>query len=560
MSRRFTYHRTAGTRHWRPLRVEKLESRRLLAGSLENEPQVVFELNYVGGNEIGFNDPIFGPTFRTALENVTNRLGLSLLHEAVIQMDVFSLPFDGKSVAKATSEISAVTAEGGFVDPIIPAKIKGLGDRNGNAADGRIEVLFFSESDTLRYETDPANVVPGEIDFQAVVLHELIHTLGWTSSTTATGSDDNGGGIDRPGTWRPYDRFLADVDGNRLIDANPDSATFLRMNVSASGWPSVSTGGKGPDAGLFFDGPIATAVYGGRVPLFSPATFSLESTASHLDSEGFPEEPSIFSPRQHLMSSAIISGPAPQGLTALERAVLVDTGLQLRDSIAVVAGGATLAKDGADIVVRDQSNETFRGNSNGLTSLYLVGGTSDDALELDITSGLIIPQGGLQFVGKGGEDAIVLNDTTNWRMGDPIVDDDKFFVSATNLLTNERIEADLRHAYRNFLIAGDVNNDGNVSSADALAIVFELNSPTVSDAVNGELQSPTVVDWPGLYFDRSGDDRVTALDALMVINDLFLQDFASDIEGEAIITDFIETKRPGQSDLDVWQYDAVAGL
>ena len=50
------------------------------------------------------------------------------------------------------------------------------------------------------------------------------------------------------------------------------------MDTSAAGWPTHSVGGKGPAAGLFFDGPIATAVHGGRVPLYSPTTFAMDGS------------------------------------------------------------------------------------------------------------------------------------------------------------------------------------------------------------------------------------------------------------------------------------------
>ena len=207
-------------------------------------------------------------------------MGDWLLHDADVQIDVVSSPFDGTGVAHAFSALPPSPLDGGFVDTIVAAKVKGQGDANSVTPDGELEVFFFGPSDPFTYVTDPTQVdADNEIDFQAVAIHELAHTLGFTSATTASGSDDAGNGIDSPGTWRPFDQFLSDATGNRLIDAEPTSPTAYRMDTTASGWPTHSVGGKGPDAGLFFDGPIATAVYGSRVPLYSPATFSLISSA-----------------------------------------------------------------------------------------------------------------------------------------------------------------------------------------------------------------------------------------------------------------------------------------
>ncbi len=85
-------------------------------------------------------------------------------------------------------------------------------------------------------------------------------------------------------------------------------------------------------------------------------------------------------------------------------------------------------------------------------------------------------------------------------------------------------------SWKNFLRAGDVNNSGDVTAGDALEIVFELNQRRFSDAASGQLVDPRrAVPWPGLYLDRSGDNLVTAFDALLVINDLFNESFAAQL-------------------------------
>lgn len=313
-----------GASRKRFLRAEQLEDRRLLA--------VSFELNFLGGNSIGFNDPILGVEYQAAMESAASRLGNEILHEATITLNVTSEQFNGTSIAEASSAVGPVVPGGGFVHRVVPSKIIGEGDLNGSDVDGNVEVYFFGSGDSFTYVTDPdeADGV-GEIDLQAVIQHELVHMLGFTSNTRSNGSDDSGNGIITPGTWAPYDRFVSDLNGNRFINTDTTSPFVYRMD--ATQWNAHSTGGAGPNAGLFFDGPTAIAVYGNRVPLYSPGTFSLASSVSHLDSQNFPNGNYQFSPVTHLMCHATVTGGSPQELTLLEKAILADTGLMMREDV-----------------------------------------------------------------------------------------------------------------------------------------------------------------------------------------------------------------------------------
>ncbi|HBV64586.1 MAG TPA: hypothetical protein DEF45_16370 [Rhodopirellula sp.] len=316
--------RTERISRWRFLRTEHLEDRRLLA--------VSFEINFLGGNSIGFNDPVLGAEYRAAMESAASRLGNEILHDATISINVTSEPFNGTSIAEASSAVGPTVPGGGFVHRVVPAKILGEGDLNGPDIDGNVEVFFFGSSDSFTWATDPNDSDGvGEIDLQAVIQHELVHMLGFTSNTRSNGSDDWGNGIITPGTWAPYDQFVSDLNGNRFINTDPNSPLVYRMDVTQ--WTAHSTGGAGPNAGLFFDGPTATAVYGNRVPLYSPGVFSLASSVSHLDSENFPNGDFQFSPVTHLMCHATVTGGSPQQLTLLEKAILADTGLMMREDV-----------------------------------------------------------------------------------------------------------------------------------------------------------------------------------------------------------------------------------
>lgn len=248
----------------RRLNAERLEDRRLLA--------VSFEFNYLAGSATGFNDPVRGNEFRSALESAANRLGDALLHDATVQLDVQSLSFDGAHVAIGTSAPPMANPQGAFAHGVLPAKILGQGDLNAAASDGQLDVFFFDNSDALAFVTSPGQVdQSNEVDFQAVMYRALVHAIGFESATNANGSDDAGNGLNNPGTWRVLDQYLTDSNGNSMIDGNANSSTAFRMDTSASQWPLDSVGGPGPNNGLFFNGPLASQIYGGPVPLYSPA-------------------------------------------------------------------------------------------------------------------------------------------------------------------------------------------------------------------------------------------------------------------------------------------------
>ncbi len=145
-------------------------------------------------------------------------------------------------------------------------------------------------------------------------------------------------------------------------------------------------------------------------------------------------------------------------------------------------------------------------------------------------------------------DQLAIRDAASWRMAEPIMVNGEFQTTARNVLEGqETIHTNLTRPWQNFVRSGDVDNSGDVTAADALEIIFELSQHRYSDPATGELYAPLSIEqWPGLYFDRSGDNRVSALDALGVINDLYLQQLSQsadsvDAEVAATLTDFVPT-------------------
>lgn len=120
--------------------------------------------------------------------------------------------------------------------------------------------------------------------------------------------------------------------------------------------------------------------------------------------------------------------------------------------------------------------------------------------------------------------------------------------------------------WRNVLQATDVNNDGRVSALDALIVINRLNRDEAS-----ALPTPTANEpFGGFYFDVSGDNHATALDALRVINHLNRSDgAAATAEGEpagallaasgsAVTAEngVVPEPRTGRSELSNWSQDA----
>ena len=89
----------------------------------------------------------------------------------------------------------------------------------------------------------------------------------------------------------------------------------------------------------------------------------------------------------------------------------------------------------------------------------------------------------------------------------------------------------------------DVNNDGSVTALDVLLIVNDINQNQARDLAQANFQSPP-------YVDVNGDGFSSALDALLIINDINARGGG---EGEAALQDqALEELLASQPDRDVW--------
>ncbi len=124
---------------------------------------------------------------------------------------------------------------------------------------------------------------------------------------------------------------------------------------------------------------------------------------------------------------------------------------------------------------------------------------------------------------------------SDWRMSLAEVRSSTFYRSV--MLASESSEViwiDSQSPWRNLVQPADVDNSGISTAGDALRVINELRNRLYSSD-GGDADDPlTMQEWPGVYFDVSGDDRVTAIDALQVINQLARQVSTSGGEGEVV--------------------------
>lgn len=128
-------------------------------------------------------------------------------------------------------------------------------------------------------ETD-GNPLRTQYDLITIVIHELIHGLGFFDSFNTTSST---------GYYNPipviYDTFVENNSGKRLTD------TLVFMNPSVE-LKNELTGGK-----LFFNGPLLNKyTQGGNARLYAPSTWNSGSSVSHLDDETTSNENGLMTP------------------------------------------------------------------------------------------------------------------------------------------------------------------------------------------------------------------------------------------------------------------------
>lgn len=169
-----------------------------------------------------------------------------------------------------------------------------ISGRDLNPSDSDLKANF-SSSAPWSFSTDGVSY-RGYYDLVTVVLHEVVHGLGFLSNTYL--SDSGVATISRP---TPFDAYLKPVGSQRsLADLTTGSAELARALVSPLEW----TGPKGVAA----NGGIKPAIY-------SPANYEGGSSTSHLDELAFgATKDTLMTPRLDAAEVIYDLGPVTLGI------------------------------------------------------------------------------------------------------------------------------------------------------------------------------------------------------------------------------------------------------
>lgn len=269
--------------------------------------QLSFEFNFTDSGT-GFNDPSEGAARRAAIAAAGQALSrqLPLAQAVTITFDVKSNNADDSTLASAGSDFNG--DEPGYYPSIAHQKVLNGTDGNGDTADGEIEWNFFHDWDL------DDNVAAESFDFISTAMHEILHAIGFSGAVYSDGTGYFEGSIGEPNAWAPFDRFLVNSAGTRVIDEQ------FRFRPGELG---ALSGGSS----LFFNGTNALAANGGQpVVIYSPDPWEDGSSGSHTDDETYTGAMAL------LMNAASDTGPGIRTLSQIELGILKDLGYEFEDT------------------------------------------------------------------------------------------------------------------------------------------------------------------------------------------------------------------------------------
>ncbi len=260
--------------------------------------QITFNFTYTGTAGVGFDDATSGAARKTALNEAATTLAgfFTTAGARELTFTVNSYITADNTLASAGANAPTVAFSNGFNRTVVQEKVITGNDLNGGTADGAI-------SWNWNHLWNTTNTIPGDqYDFKSTVMHEILHTFGFTSGTSMAGSNTQQ-------TWEIFDSFLTTSNGTTKL-INPTTFAFDTAQNSAL------TGN-----GMFFNGANAKAANGGSlVSIFSPTPWSEGSSGSHTADSVYPNT---------MMIAATTFGQGARTLTAIESGILQDLGYSM---------------------------------------------------------------------------------------------------------------------------------------------------------------------------------------------------------------------------------------
>jgi hypothetical protein len=212
------------------------------------------------------------------------------------------------------------------------------------------------------------NTPPGQIDFVTVVLHEICHGLGFSSTAMSNGMA-SGTSIGRPFTIDNQSGLYPTVYDNKLENAVGTKVTSFANNSAAL--LNVLT-----SEGVFFDGSHANAANGGsRVELYAPTIYDMGSSISHLDE-------SFNNTSQALMTYSLPSGESIHDPGSICIGMLEDIGWDINQNCfptyIYINKNHTGAELGSVLNPYKTLNKAETESSNGSTIFFLSSGEHNE--------------------------------------------------------------------------------------------------------------------------------------------------------------------------------------
>lgn len=265
-----------------------------------------FSFTYNDPAGTGFNDAVLGATRQGAMQSAAGMLaGYFINYNATVAFTVNSSNVAGGILASAWSNPFSSTF--GFT----PTIAQNLILTGNGTSDARINFNFA-------HPWDYDDVVAADaFDFKSVVIHEILHSLGFISYVNSSGQGAHQNASGQPDTWSSYDRFLVNNSGTALVDG-----AFAFETSQLSTLTGGSQGGVYLGNGVFFNGAFASAALGQNIPIYSPDPWEAGSSMHHTDDTFFSGigQPVL------IMNAATDTGALVRSLSAIEIGMLRDIG------------------------------------------------------------------------------------------------------------------------------------------------------------------------------------------------------------------------------------------
>jgi hypothetical protein len=270
------------------------------------QAEIVWNIQYddvINGSGTGFDDLTEGQARRNTIDQVTGYLSDILDYDATLDLRFQSSQSDGSGFLASAG--TYYPGSNGFSNGLLYEHLNLGFDPVSGLPDGLVTFDFG-----YNWNTGLDTPIGSEFDMFSVALHEITHTLGFSSLVTQSGVSELSG--TNPGSFSVFDSFVEKGDGTKLFDS---FGTFL-------GTTQDLVGGD-----LYFGGENAKLANGGEaIKLYVPGTFQDGSSVSHLD----------FS-YDSVMNPGISSGVMKREYSEVDFGILKDLGYQILDqSVAAV--------------------------------------------------------------------------------------------------------------------------------------------------------------------------------------------------------------------------------